>query len=236
MMFVKLILLFLLQIGVVFFGVAQTANAEPEKKIRFTVLAMAGRSIFAANALASQSRFPTDEIRLGGTFIKPLYKNLDLISGFMVGSKLKGERVFPPGSTPPGVTFKISPPFSRLEEAVNSRNHYFYEVPLLLQVRLFKNRIGLRSGGNFRNFSGNSGYFDSSGLINYGPDFFSHRKEFGILTGLSLKLSERLLLNGIYFRGLTIFDAGFFSQLNSLTNFSYIIKNRFWQIGLEYKL
>ncbi len=216
--------------------VGQVPSDSLANKIRLTLSAEAGQSTFAANTLKSQSKFPTTEVRLGLGVIKPLGKHFDLISGLNLGGKIKGERVYPPGSSPPGISFRLSPPFNELEETVNSRNHYFFEIPLLIQYSIFDKKIGFRVGGNYRNFLPNNGYEDSTGQYNFGPDFLSNKKEFGILSGISVRLGESLCLKGNFYFGVTRVYSEYYAQINSFEDFPFSLRNRFWQVGLEYAL
>jgi hypothetical protein len=211
-------------------------SSNRKQKLSFTFFAIGGKSIFSANVLASQSRFPTNEFRLGSRILKPIAKNISLISGLSVGSKIKGTRVYPPGSTPAGVSTRLSAPFHELEETVNSNNHMFIEIPLMARWIIFKSRIGIVTGISFRQFWSNDGYYDSSGKINYGSDFFSNRQEAAIPAGVELKLSSHVSIITIYYFGLTKIYSAYYSQLNQYTDFDYSVKNRGWQIGLEYRI
>ncbi len=218
----------------------QTFNDSTKHKIKLKISAEGGSSFFVANKLKSASRFPTIEVRIGIGLIKNINNHVDLISGINVGSKIKGERKYPPGSTALGTSVRLGPPFNDLEETVNSRNHHFFEVPLLIQFNLFEKKVGLRTGGSYRNFFENSGYLDSSGQFNSGPDFLSNKSEFGILSGFFIHPYffsghySNINITGNFYFGASKINSLYYSQINSLSNFSYTIRNQYWQVGLEY--
>jgi hypothetical protein len=226
----KALLFSIFTLAVFHFCEAQTAGKQ---KTRFTVQALGGRSFFAANDLASPSRFPTNEFRLGVGVIRPISKQFDLISGLNLGVKMKGERMYPPGSTPQGISRSLPPPIDNLEETVNSNNHEFIEIPLMARYYFLKNRLGVNAGFSFRNFFPSGGHYDSSGKIYHSGNFFSNRKEVSGISGLSLKVNSRFSLTGYYFFGLT----NFFSEYSGdPQNVIFRIKNQSWQAGLEYRI
>lgn len=230
----KVISVCVIQFHLISCCVAQTLIDSSTNKMELTISSGAGRSTFATNVLKSQSKFPTTEVRLGLGVIKPIGKHFELISYLNVGSKLKGDRVYPPGSSPPGVSFRLSPPFNELEETVNSRNHHFVEIPFLLQFSVLNSKIGFRVGGNYRHFFQNKGYLDSSGQYNEGPDFLSNKKEFGILGGVSFRIFDNLKLTTSYCFGITKVNAVHYAQLNNFTDFRYDVRNQFSLVALEY--
>lgn len=233
----KLFVLLLFQFGIILSCQAQDYfGSNRKQKVSFSLFAIGGKSTFSANVLASQSRFPTNEFRLGTHIIQPITKNVNLISGLLVGSKIKGARAYPPGSTAAGVSLRLSAPFHELEETVNSNNHTFIEIPLIAQWLHFRNRVGIVSGLSLRQFFSNDGYYDSSGKINYGSDFFSNRLEVSVPLGITLKLSNRTSLISMYYFGLTKIYSVYYSQLDQFTDFTYSVKNSSWQIGLEYHI
>lgn len=224
------------QMLVVFLSNAQYSESVFDKsRFKLTLVAMAGRSFFAANALESQSKFPTNEVRIQVNFHRQIAKSTNLIAGVGIGGKLKGTRVYPPGSTPFGVSLRLSAPLHDLEETVNSNNHYFIEMPLMAQQTLFRNRFSIGVGINLRHFFSSDGYYDSSGTIKYASDFLSNRQELGILVGFGVNLSKRVQLESRYFVGVTSIYSMFYSQVNGLTDFKFDVKNRFFQIGLDYR-
>ena len=230
----KVISVFIIQFHLMSYCVAQTLKDSSMSKIKLQLSAGVGQSIFATNTLRSQSKFPTTEVRLGLGVIKRIGEHFDLISYLNVGSKIKGDRVFPPGSSPPGVSFRLSPPFNELEETVNSRNHHFVEIPFLAQFSALNSRIGLRVGGNYRHFFQNKGYLDSGGQYNEGPDFLSNKKEFGVLGGVSIRIFDNLKLTTSYCFGLTKVNAIHYAQLNNFKDFRFDVRNQFSLAALEY--
>jgi hypothetical protein len=192
-----------------------------------------GQSQFISNAFKARSAFPTIEGRVGLAISKPFKQKVKFILSLNIGAKFKGDRMYPPGSTPPGTSIRLTSPFNELEEAVNSNNHYFLEVPVVLQYSLFRERISVRAGGSIRHFVANNGYQDSSGQINYGPDFFSNLDEFIIMSTVAVKIVKKICLTGSYYRGLTKIY-GMSGIINQVQVESYFVRSGCWQIGIEY--
>ncbi len=225
----KAILIFVVQFLLISNCIAQTMDEPSVNKIKFTVAAGAGRSLFATKMLSQFPKTePNTEVRFGMGMVKPIGKYFDLISGLNIGVKIKGDRAYSSSSS-----VKLISPFTYLEEAVNSRNHYFVEIPLLVQFSILKKKIGFRAGGNYRNFSPNKGYENSGG-----PDFLSNRKELGILTGVSIRLVDNLKLSASYCFGTTpVYAADV--EGGSFGGFlfdDYRVRNQFSQFTLEYVL
>jgi hypothetical protein len=236
----KTTIIITLQLVAIGIGLAQSAVKSPSK-LKFSFSAQAGKSKFDTNIADAYSGFPTIEVRLGLGALIRLNKYFDLISGVNIGNKIKGKRMFPPGSTP-GYFLRLPSPYNNLEESVNSQDHYFIEIPLLVQFNLPKPKIGFRIGANGRQFFETDGHLDSSGQYRQ-DDFLSGRLEIGVLSGVSVdlgniskNLGSRIKLTGSYYVGVSNITGGYwvggFNGTGADVNF--LVKNRFWQAGLEY--
>ena len=87
-----------------------------------------------------------------------------------IGIKVKREAF-----NKPGQAYTVGPPFLKLDEVASNRNHYFVEVPLLLQFNLPHLELGLRAGVNYRSFLANTKAVDFlTGRFTYPQSIFSH--------------------------------------------------------------
>jgi hypothetical protein len=234
-----IITLQLITIGVVL-AQSETRKSSSSSKLQFNFSAQAGKSKFDTNVADAYNGFPTVEVRLGLAGILRLNKHFDLISGVNIGNKIKGERMFPPGSTP-GNSLRLPPPYNNLEESVNSQDHYFVEVPLLFQFNLPNPKISFRAGPNYRQFFRTNGYLNSGGRYRH-DDMLSSKNEIGVLSGVSVglgsifkNLGSRIKLTGTYYVGVSnIYSAYYVGGFNNSGDVGFLVKNRFWQTGLEY--
>jgi hypothetical protein len=187
-----------------------------DKQVRLNAFLGTGRSTFKTN-MAAPSTFPTVEFRLGAGVTKPLTEIFDLRARLTFGAKLKRKAL-----NEQGQPFQVGSPFIELDEAASSRNHYFYEVPLLLQANVRHPKIALKAGANVRH------YFP----INDAVDFLTARNEFGVIAGASYRLSETMSLGLEYYFGLTkVYTAS--GHLDS-SEFSMNVRNEFAQVTFEY--
>ncbi len=186
-----LIVVFLLN---VFFLKAQESTIENEsKKITFSPYFGIGRSQFNSSPRA-QSTFPSLEFRGGPTINIPLNSSFAISSGFIFGGRIKREAF-----NKSGQGYTIYPPYLDLDAVASSRNHYFFEIPLMLQFNVPHPKLSLSLGGNLRFFMPN----------NDNVDFLTNRSEFGFLAGISYPLGDRWKIGGEYFAAITnIYTSG----------------------------
>jgi hypothetical protein len=174
-----------------------------------------GQSTFRTN-ISSPSKFPTTEIRVGiGASIK-LTSIIDLYSRFTFGVKVKREAF----NNNQYVT--VGPPFMELDYVASYRNHYFIEIPLLVNANLPGEKIGIQTGLNYRFFVPN----------NDAVDFLTNRGEMGLITGAYYNITDKLRIGGNYTFGLTkVYGAG--GTIDS-QDFNMTVKNQFYQLTIEY--
>lgn len=77
-------------------------------------------------------------------------KDIQLKSGLAFGVKVKREAFNSSNLV------IIGPPFMELDEFASNRNHYFMEIPLILQYNLPHPKIGLSLGISYRFFFPNN--------------------------------------------------------------------------------
>ncbi len=205
---------------------AQESPGVPNNKVRFTAIAGFGQSTFAFN-IPSPSKFTTPEFRLGLGIIKPLSKFFEVKSGISFGVKMTREPYTK--QTAQGFLVVVTSPafmpgFMNADELASKRNHYFLEIPLLLQVHFNHQKVGLRSGINSRFWQPN----------NSDVDLLTARPELGILVGAYYELNSKLNIGLDYYYGLTKMDKSEY-MINSDPPFTLIMYNRFLQMNLEYK-
>lgn len=209
----QLSILFLL-VCVGFFGSAQTVQQETtNKSIALYGFAGVGRATIETDRSAP-TKFPAFEARLGVGLSKSLNKNFELRSRIVLGNRFKRK---------PEINTATIGKYMIIEESVNNRNHYFFEVPLLLQLNFPQAKLGLRAGGNYRQ------YFSSKTV-----DMFSGQSEFGIITGAYYQVTDKINVGMDYYFGLTnIFKSGgnFNGQLYYITG-----KNQAAQLTFEIAL
>ncbi len=127
------------------------ADAQQPNKLPIIAYASVGQSLFKCDPSGPEpSKFPTMDIRVGAGTSYRFSDYFEARTRFVFGLKRKRESVNTPGQ--PVVIG--SPYFSLDETAVN--DHYFWEVPLLLQVDLPHPQIGFRVGPSFRSFFPNN--------------------------------------------------------------------------------
>lgn len=205
------ILSVLLLVTIVTFG-----QKSDDKKFTFNSFVAVGRSTFATN-ISAPSKFPTLEMRLGAGVVRKLNETFDLRTRLTFGVKFKRE-----GFNNAGVAV-VGPPFMELDDLSSDRNHFFYEVPLILQANLKHPSIGFTLGVNYRRFFPN----------NSDVDALTARGDLGILGGANYRVNEKISIGVDYCVGLTniIVTSG------SVDSNSYTLtaKNNFGQLILEYK-
>lgn len=192
-------------------------NGENDKRFYFTSFLSIGRSTFHTK-LDAPSAFPTVEVRVGVGVVKKLNENFDVRTRLTFGSKFKRE-----GFNNSGVV-TVGPPFMELDELSSNRNHYFYEIPLILQATLRHPQIGFRAGINFRHFLPN----------NKAVDPLTGRGDLGLLAGSSYRLTEKISIGIDYCMGLT----NIVSSGGSVDSWDYSLKvrNNFAQMSVEFRL
>lgn len=181
------------------------------KNIRMNLFAGISRATFESNPSAP-SKFPTAEFRLGVGINKPISKVIELRSRLTIGTRLKRESI--------GQLVV----YSRLDEVASNRNHYFYEMPVLIQFNLPHPKLGLNIGINYRFFFPN----------NEQVDLLTGRGEIGIITGITFLHFSKFDLGIDYYMGITeVFSATYVGP-TSIDRFS--ATNNFMTLRVEYKL
>jgi len=174
-----------------------------------------GQSTFRTS-ISSPTKFPTTEIRVGiGASIK-LIPMIDLSSRFTLGVKVKREAF----NNNQYVT--VGPPFMELDYVASYRNHYFIEIPLLVNVNLPGEKVGIQTGLNYRFFFPN----------NDAVDFLTNRGELGLIAGAYYNVTDKLRIGGSYTFGLTTtYSVG---GIIDSQDVDMTVKNNFYQLTIEY--
>lgn len=201
------------------FSRAQSTEPAPERqKTEFNAFVGVGGSRFVTT-ISAPSQFWTAEIRVGAGAIKPLNDIFEIKTRLTLGVKLKREMY-----NEPGTSFPIGPPFMALDEVASSRNHYFYEIPLLLQANLKHPKIALNAGPNFRHF------FPDNDAV----DFLTARNEIGVILGGSYRVSTALSIGVDYYFGITRVYA--LSGTVDSEPYQINVRNQFGEVTVEYRL
>lgn len=168
-----------------FFNIFVFAQNNPNAKINLHGFAGIGRATIETN-ISAPTKFPALEIKIGVGISKPLNESLALSSRLAFGSRLKRKS---------DMSARHDGRFTILDEHASERNHYFIEIPLLLQYHFSRAGLGLRAGGNFKQYL-------SSNSTNR-PDMISGKSEFGIIGGAAYSLTDRINIGIEYHAGLT---------------------------------
>ena len=193
----------------------QSNLSASDKRISVNGFFAIGRSTFNSSPSAP-SKFPTLEMRAGVGAAKSLGETFELRTRLNFGVKFKREPFNEEGSV------VVGPPFMDLDELASDRNHFFYEIPLLLQANLKHPQIGLRFGCNYRRF-----FPDNSDV-----DALTARGDFGLLAGASYRLRQKMSLGFEYCYGLTkIISSG--GTVDG-SEYHLDVRNNFAQVVLEY--
>lgn len=168
-----------------FFNIFVFAQNNPNAKINLHGFAGIGRATIETN-ISAPTKFPALEIKIGVGISKPLNESLALSSRLAFGSRLKRKS---------DMSARHDGRFTILDEHASEQNHYFIEIPLLLQYNFSRAGLGLRAGGNFKQYL-------SSNSTNR-PDMISGKCEFGIIGGAAYSLTDRINIGIEYHAGLT---------------------------------
>lgn len=192
---------------------AQVIQETKPGKYYLFAFAGIGRATVETN-LESPYNFSAGEFRLGIGLGRSISESFELRSRFTVGGRLKRDS---------GPYALSDSRFNTIDENTSNRNHYFIELPLLLQFNLANPRLGFRAGGNYRQY-----------LPTKPIDAYSSQSEFGIITGAYYRLNDRIKLGFDYYFGLTkMFNGGGFSDDEE---YSLIGRNHFAQLTFEIDL
>lgn len=198
---------------------AQIINSDFNKNLRYTKALSIARSTFDVTGLPSSPHYASLELRLGAGIVKPIAKYFDLKSGVYLGLKIKRQSYY----------FGLSKQYTNelwvlpaLDEAANSRNHFFVDIPLTLQFNPPKTKIGLKGGLDFRFWAPN----------NDSVDALTARQEIGLLGGISYSLFKKITIGLEHYYGLTEIWGGSYIGNNSQL-IQYHVRNQFTQITIE---
>lgn len=196
---------------------AQKVNTE-KSKVAYSLYFGIGSSQFKTNPSAP-SKFQSLELRLGPAISIPLGSSFQIYSRFLLGAKLKREAY-----NVDGQAYVIGPPYLGLDEVASSRNHYFFEIPLILQFNLQSPKLSFYAGGNYRFWMPN----------NSDVDFLTNRGDFGVLMGISYPIADKWRVGAEYLFGITkvysytgTVDGTDVSATASNNTFQFVIQYRF---------
>lgn len=169
--------------------------------------------------------FPSFEFRLGPSVSIPVSSKFEISSRFLFGAKLKREAY-----NVDGQAYVITPPYLELDEVASSRNHYFFEIPLILQFNLQSPELSFYAGGNYRFWMPN----------NSDVDFLTNRGDFGVLMGISYPIADKWRVGAEYLFGITkvysyngTIDGTEVSATASNNTFQFFIQYRFKKTNLK---
>lgn len=160
-------------------------NSTNSSDIKFHGFAGVGRATIETN-LSAPTKFPALEIKIGAGISKPLNESLELSSRLTFGSRLKRKS---------NMSARHDGRFTIIDEHASNKSHYFIEIPILLQYNFSTLGLGLRAGGNFKQYLSSR----SSGMV----DMISGRSEFGVIGGAVYSLTDRINIGVEYHAGLT---------------------------------
>lgn len=196
----------------------EITDSKKPGAIKFSSYFGIGGSQFKASPRAP-SDFTSLEFRVGPTVNVPLNSRFEFTSRFLFGGKLKRQAY-----NKQGQVYTIPPHFLNLDKVASSRNHYFVEVPVLLQFNFPQPKFSLYAGGNYRFFMPNDA----------DVDFLTFRGEFGVLSGINFFVSNKLKIGGEYLFGLTkVYKA---LTTTEIVNSEITASTRSFQFYVQYKL
>ncbi len=166
---------------------AQEGVTKKPKKFYYSAYLSLGRSQFGIS-LAAPSKFPTVESRIGATITFPVNSTFSIHSRFLFGSKFKRDPF-----NKPGQGYLVGPPYLNLDEVSGSRNHYFLEIPLMIQYGIPNSNFSLSAGANYKFF-----FADNDRV-----DFLTFRGDAGVLFGVNYAISTQWKAGVEYLHGLT---------------------------------
>lgn len=215
----KLIYLLFLFLVANVFANAQTTEDSPSKKLQLSASMGTGVSYFKMYNIPDSPPYESVESRLGFMLTKPLNKVLSLRAGLFFGTKFKRESYyFGPNKQFTTHATVIKP----LDETVSKRNHYMFDIPVLLQINLFGGAVGLKVGANPRFWTPNNSDVDPLTALH----------EIGVFTGVNRKLSKKLTAGIDFYAGYTnIFPATIIYGPRPIK-----VTNQYIQFFLEYSL
>ena len=195
---------------------AQELNKD--NRLQFSVFSGVARATFASNPSAP-SKFPALELRLGAGIIKPVSKSIEIRTRLTFGTKFKRDAF-----NKPGQPYLIGPPYLGLDELASNRNHYFVEIPVVVQFNLPHPKIGFSLGVNYRFFLPH----------NSSVDDLTNRRELGLISGITYRLNKKIDMGLDYCAGLT----KIYSPSGSIDSqsFSANARNQFAQLRIDYRI
>jgi len=206
---------------IAFGGIAQEVPITSIKKIKFSASAGIARSTFDFN-VPSPSKFAAPEFRLGLRVTKPISKVFEVKSGLSFGVKVKREAYNKTDSA--GSFVVVTPPmFMNTDELASKRNHYFLEIPLLLQIHFDHPALGFRTGLNTRFWQPN----------NSDVDLLTARPELGAMAGAFFRINRKVDVGVDYYYGITKIDYSSYA-IDSSPPSDFIMRNRFLQLTVDY--
>ncbi len=199
---------------------AQSESADRNKLI-YSVFGAGGRSIFQSD-VEGPSKFPTAEVRLGGSVTFKVGKQFDILTRMDFGAKIKREMI-----NQPGQPYTVTGPWIELDRMA-ARTHYFLEIPVMLQYRLLHPKLNVAVGINYRKFFNQD--YEELGVI----DTFSGRNEIGTIGRIAYRAHPKFTIGVEYCIALT----QIYSVVGIYDGEEYKMKtrNQFGQVTLEYNL
>ncbi len=201
-------------------SISSLSAQHVNRKITYAAFGAIGRSTFHSS-IDGPSKFPTAELRLGPVATLPLSSKFYISSKLLFGVKMKRERMYIPGQPT-----TLYGPFIDNDRMAGS-NHFFLELPLLVEYRLNYPRLIFGLGVNYRKF------FSSNGGDGGSFDPLSNKNEIGALGKLGLMIKKRWVISIEHFlpfnKLYTV--AGWYDN----TEYRMSVENRYVQIGVAYR-
>lgn len=207
---------------VLFFSGVHLVNSQDTEKSRkglqYSFYASLGSSTFKTS-IAAPKKFPSLESKVGITFEKEVTKNMDIKFRFLMGSKFRRESY---NSSNGG--YSVGPPYIFLDNVSSGRNHYFIEAPLLFVAKISNPKLNVFLGPNYRF------YFPNNDDV----DMLTNRGEAGLMAGLSIPITKRLMLGIEAYTGLS----KLYTSVVTIdgTEYDFDVRSQFWAFNIEYRI
>lgn len=198
-------------------SLAQKQDDTSKFTSRFSIISTLGSSSFIISLPATD--FASVEAKIGAGYSIPLAKNLELVISSLVGVKFKRESYLNGQFySQPGI------PLFSVNETASGRNHWFIEVPILLQYNLRHPRLSFRSGMSFKSWFPN----------NSDVDMLTATQEAGGVFGIQYRTKNKIAFGIEYYESITAIHSGSMSDPNGSV-FNYDIRNRSAYCNLMYR-
>ena len=199
-------------------SLAQKQEDSSRTISRFSIISTFGSSSFIISLPATD--FASLEARLGAGYTTYLSRKLDMIISTQLGVKFKRESYLNGQFySQPGI------PLFSVNETASNRNHWFVELPVLLQYNFRHPRLSIRGGMSLKSWFPN----------NDDVDMLTATQEVGGVCGIQYRTKRKINFGVEYYESITKILSGSMSYNNGNV-FDYEIRNRSLYCNLTYLL